>query len=215
MASLCQSCFCTGGSNRSVNHFRMPFGWYHLLCSQYFSTHRAVLSFGQSCFCAGGSNRISKVHSSVNIISSIEGDGTHGGLVGAVSSGTTTIEDCLFDGSITGELTSHCAGLVGWSGAMSYIYNSLMIGEITTSEENSCVLSRNPVNARVYNCYYTQPYGSINDGAIQLDDNQLINGEACWLLNGSKVADNWHQTLPADEAPTLHSHMLQRKRLGI
>lgn len=154
---------------------------------------------------AGGSNRISKVHSSVNIISSIEGDGTHGGLVGAVSSGATTIEDCLFDGSITGELTSHCAGLVGWSGAMSYIYNSLMIGEITTSEENSCVLSRNPVNARVYNCYYTQPYGSINDGAIQLDDNQLINGEACWLLNGSKVSDNWRQTLPADEAPTLQT----------
>ena len=48
-----------------------------------------------------GTSTIQSCRSSVTISSSISGDGTHGGLVGRVNDGTLTINDCLFDGSIT------------------------------------------------------------------------------------------------------------------
>ena len=51
-----------------------------------------------------GSSTIQSCRSSVTISSSVvnnDNDGTHGGLVGRVYDGTLTINDCLFDGSIT------------------------------------------------------------------------------------------------------------------
>ena len=68
--------------------------------------------------------------SSVNINSSIKGDGTHGGLVSTLSgSGNAiTIEGCVFDGSFaTTAGTNNCGGFIGW---VTYnkptITNSLM-----------------------------------------------------------------------------------------
>ena len=55
--------------------------------------------------------------SSVNIHSSVSGDGTHGGLVSTLSgSGNTiTIEGCVFDGSFaTTAGTNNCGGFIGW-----------------------------------------------------------------------------------------------------
>ena len=57
--------------------------------------------------------------SSVTIVSSVSGDGTHGGLVGVVESeaGSSDVRGCVFDGVIccTAEnLTHSCGGLVGW-----------------------------------------------------------------------------------------------------
>lgn len=149
-----------------------------------------------------GSNLLNRVRSCVNITSTLEGDGTHGGFVG-VNSGTLTFENCLFDGRIESDVTSHCGGFVGWSSGQTYINNSLLNAEITTAEEDCYLFSRKPGNVHLSNTYYTLPYGTENEGAVQLDMSQLESGEACWLLNGSKVADNWHQTLPTDLAPTL------------
>lgn len=154
---------------------------------------------------ATGSNTVSRVHSSVNITSTIEGDGTHGGFIGSNSSGDLLVEDCLFDGSITGGATTSCAGIVGWSGGNTYIQNTLLTAEIATAEDDCYTFSRNPGNARVSNSYYLLPYGAVNAGAVQIDEIQLSNGEACWLLNGSKVSDHWRQTLPEDVAPTLQA----------
>ena len=68
--------------------------------------------------------------SSVNIHSSVSGDGTHGGLVSTLSgSGNTiTIDGCVFDGSFaTTNGTTNCGGFIGW---VTYnkptITNSLM-----------------------------------------------------------------------------------------
>ena len=63
--------------------------------------------------------------SSVNINSSIKGDGTHGGLVSTLSgSGNAiTIEGCVFDGSFaTTAGTNNCGGFVGWG-----VYNKPVI----------------------------------------------------------------------------------------
>ena len=55
-----------------------------------------------------GTSTIQSCRSSVTISSSVSGDGTHGGLVGRVNGGTLTINDCLFDGSITGGRWGRC-----------------------------------------------------------------------------------------------------------
>ena len=55
--------------------------------------------------------------SSVNINSSIKGDGTHGGLVSTLSgeNNTIIIEGCVFDGSFaTTNGTINCGGFIGW-----------------------------------------------------------------------------------------------------
>ena len=74
-----------------------------------------------------GNLTISNCRSSVAIVSSVSGDGTHGGFV-ATGSGTATIEGCLFDGVIcttASDPTNKCGGFVGWNGGTVNISNSL------------------------------------------------------------------------------------------
>ena len=52
---------------------------------------------------------------SVNMNSSVNGDGTHGGFVAINVDGTLTITGSAFDGSMLGSRTINCAGLVGWN----------------------------------------------------------------------------------------------------
>ena len=61
-----------------------------------------------------GTTTITNCQSSVTINSSVDGDGTHGGLIGCQSSGTLTINSCLFDGELMGAKTTGCGGFVGW-----------------------------------------------------------------------------------------------------
>ncbi|MBO4801078.1 MAG: hypothetical protein J5545_04350 [Bacteroidaceae bacterium] len=58
--------------------------------------------------------------SSVTIISSVQGDGTHGGLVGILDAlgYESKLTGCVFDGVIcctAADLTNSCGGLVGWN----------------------------------------------------------------------------------------------------
>ena len=58
--------------------------------------------------------------SSVVLISSVDGNGTHGGLVGILDAGyyESILKGCVFDGVIcctAADLTNSCAGLVGWN----------------------------------------------------------------------------------------------------
>ena len=55
-----------------------------------------------------GTTTITNCQSSVTINSSVDGDGTHGGLIGCQSSGTLTINSCLFDGELMGAKTTGC-----------------------------------------------------------------------------------------------------------
>lgn len=64
---------------------------------------------------AKGNNTITNCRSSVNIYSSVFGDGTHGGFVAHNTGGALTITGCVFDGSMQGSYTTNCAGFVGWN----------------------------------------------------------------------------------------------------
>ena len=74
-------------------------------------------------------NHITSCRSSVIIMSSIDGDGSHGGLVGEVVKGYTDVyfEDCLFDGIFSGSKTEKWGGFVGWNenGPDSHFYHCL------------------------------------------------------------------------------------------
>ena len=154
--------------------------------------------------CTHGNTTLSHVTSNVAIISRVDGDGTHGGLV-ASQEGELQMENCLFTGSITGETTHSCAGLVGWTSGNTVISNSLVVAELNTNEEDCDALGRNPSRVWVRNSYFASPYGNTDNGAVQLDEDQLANGEGCWLLNGNKLtATAWHQTLGIDPYPTLN-----------
>lgn len=145
--------------------------------------------------------RVENVACDVNIISQVEGDGTHGGIIARNSTGLT-LRNCLFSGSITGESTSHCAGLVGWSAGKTTIENCLMAGELLTNETDCYTLSRNPGNVTVINSYYKTPYGGVDNGAVQAEEQQMASGELCWLLNGSSLTGTaWRQTPECDPMP--------------
>lgn len=66
-----------------------------------------IVGNGEDC-------NIISCRSSVNIISTVNGDGSHGGLVGYAKD-DVTITDCLFDGSLEGPNTKCWGGFTGWA----------------------------------------------------------------------------------------------------
>lgn len=79
----------------------------------YTSVQKAAGFVGES----HGALHITSCRSSVNILSSRSGDGTHGGFVATLSGADNNIiiDGCLFDGSFaTTNNTGNCGGFVGW-----------------------------------------------------------------------------------------------------
>ena len=100
-----------------------------------------------------GTASISDCVSSVTIDSSTSGDGTHGGIVAALS-GATNIYGTVFNGRLLGEDTESVGGFIGWRNKGANIYNSLFIPtEVTVKKDNSATFARNDVDT--HNCYYT------------------------------------------------------------
>ena len=98
--------------------------------------------------------------SSVNIHSTVSGDGTHGGFV-AAASGQITITGCAFNGRLLGAATEKVGGFIGWRNSGAEIRNSLFIpAEVTVKSDGSATFARNKVDT--YNCYYTYPLFNSN-----------------------------------------------------
>ncbi|MBE6223556.1 MAG: hypothetical protein E7125_08935 [Bacteroidales bacterium] len=87
-------------------------------------------------------NHITSCRSSVTIMSSIDGDGSHGGLVGEVVKGYTDVyfEDCLFDGVFSGANTEKWGGFVGWNedGPDSHFYHCLFAPSSVGIDSDGC-----------------------------------------------------------------------------
>ena len=143
---------------------------------------------------------IDRVVSSVQIVSSISGDGTHGGLVAVAESEGTQISNCVFDGSMEGTQTTSCGGFIGWSNAKNTISNSLQIGDIQVSSASGHTWSRNPDNCTVSNSYYLKAYGDA--GGTLTTSEKMKSGELCFNLNGNLSEDPaWFQALGTDTVP--------------
>ena len=63
---------------------------------------------------AYGTNSFTNCRSSITINSTRNGDGTHGGFVGVISSGITTFTGCVFNGTFTSTNTTRWGGFVGF-----------------------------------------------------------------------------------------------------
>ena len=148
---------------------------------------------------SNGATTITNCWSSVTITSQINGDGTHGGFVGVVNGGTLTINNCLFDGTISGSNTYACAGFVGWTGDnTTNINNSLMAGTISTKTQNGATFMRGSAkndvvnsvdNIKVNNSYYVTAHGTVQGTAVgSMTNAQLLAalGEG-WEISGDKV----------------------------
>ena len=125
---------------------------------------------------AGVNISLENCRSSVSINSSVEGDGTHGGLIGKIYSvnydviSRINITGCIFDGEMLGSTTDHCGGLVGWAdagnGTQVRLTDCLFApAEVTVGTEGSATLLR----AAYYhiltadNTFYIAPFGSTDN----------------------------------------------------
>lgn len=124
---------------------------------------------------SSGNETISNCICSVTIDSSVNGDGSHGGIIGevgnlySVGSSPLTIENCLFAGKLLGSGTNNCGGFVGTGTNQSYgnveIKNCVFAPtKITMSESGSATFSR-ATNTSYSNCYYITQFGDKNDRA--------------------------------------------------
>lgn len=158
-----------------------------------------------------GASTIENCRSSVKIVSSISGDGTHGGLVAQVhEGGTVSIKDCIFDGSITGSSTKNCGGFIGWvDNAGSTITNSLQAGTFGISRDGfSFTFARHSDNvtyATISNSYYLNALPMANDGATKVTADQLKSGKVAYKLQADRSEQVWGQTVGSDDMPQLTS----------
>lgn len=147
---------------------------------------------------------IERCQSKVSITSKVNGDGTHGGIVGVSHEGTL-IHNCLVSGSIKGSQTSCCGGISGWADGETYIYDCLVRGTFTVSGSGSDKLARNPYKVSSSNNYFQGTWNAANDcgDVTLLTLNQVKSGEACYRLNSFNIDDEmvWYQTLGEDTYP--------------
>ena len=114
--------------------------------------------------------------SSVTIISSVSGDGTHGGVVGVIESGAgnSDVRGCVFDGVIcctAANLTHSCGGIAGWKEVgtnwLDCLYAPAAIpeGKYALDMTNCSTFAR--IEGTFYaNSYYTESLGGVQNGNL-------------------------------------------------
>ena len=154
-----------------------------------------------------GSSVIDNCEIAVVMHSFIDGDGTHGGVVGVASS-AVTISNCLVDVTMIGEGTGptyQCGGVCGWGNSNLKIQNTLITSqyENITKGVNGNVIGRNGYSAS--NVFYIERSDpGFDTGGTLASAEQLASGEIAWKLNGNTSDDaHWFQTLGVDAMPRL------------
>ena len=106
--------------------------------------------------------------SSVTIISSVVGDGTHGGLVAVSENEYSGLTGCVFDGVIcctAPNLTNSCAGFVGWcdKGGTGYTSKTDIIDCLyAPAAIPTGMYALDATNCRTFARENTELYGSVN-----------------------------------------------------
>ena len=139
----------------------------------------------------------------VKMYSTVEGDGTHGGIIGVNEDSGTVVSNCLVNCPMFGEATTSCGGVIGWSTNASTVKNTLILSQgSTVSSSSTYTVSRNPDNCTVSNVFYVEQFGTA--GGTKATEEQLVSGELTYKLNGSQSeAPVWFQTLGTDTVPQL------------
>ena len=178
------------------------------LTGEYYNTEKIKFMGGLTRWTSENST-IENCEIEVVMHSFIEGDGTHGGVVG-VSGDGTVINNCVVNVTMIGEgenPTTNCGGVVGWASSSPTISNTLILSQYKNiaKGDNSNVIGRNGYTAN--NVFYVERSNpGFDTGGTLATEAQLASGEICWKLNGSKADDaHWFQTLGKDAMPHLFS----------
>ncbi|MBO4550608.1 MAG: CotH kinase family protein, partial [Bacteroidaceae bacterium] len=130
---------------------------------------------------------VERCHSKVCIVSTVNGDGTHGGIVGVTHAGSV-IRECLVTGSMLGSSTNCCGGVSGWASGSTHISDCLITSQFTINTSGSDLLSRNSAYVVSSNNYFQGSWNAANacgDVSV-LTKYQVAHGEACFLLEGKQ-----------------------------
>ena len=138
-----------------------------------------------------GTSAITSCVNNVTINSSVNGDGTHGGLVAVIQYSTATITDCLFNGKLLGPSTTLCGGFVGWteSNATLNITNCLFAPtEVTLGIRYTFSRARDMSKVTITNSYYTQAFGELQGTPTTATGAalQALLGDG-WMVSGGSV----------------------------
>lgn len=155
-----------------------------------------------------------KCISQVNIVSTVNGDGTHGGFIG-VADGNVGMYTCAFrNGSISGEKTNSCGGFIGWANGTVEIDNSYMASDLSgiDSTNGNTFVRYNNATVTLDNCYYIDEHNTTPSGATKLTKEEFKNGKACYLLNSGNTIKNikWYQTVVANSYPNISGKVVFR-----
>ena len=149
-----------------------------------------------------GTTTFDSCWSNIAIVSTVKGDGTHGGLAARAdyASSNTVFINCLFDGSITGSQTNHCGGLLGWPYDKTVSFtNCLNIGTFTTKTTGCGTFSRvyDSSKLTITNSYYKTAYGTEQGTQTNATGNELkaLLGDG-WVIYGSKAVPKCFTTTP-------------------
>ena len=153
---------------------------------------------------SGAATTVENCVSDVTINSTLEGDGTHGGLVG-IANGNININNCAFTGAINGSATYNCAGVVGWSQSTTTVNNSYVSATFGVGTSGGDIISRKTTGkVNVTNFYYLNPLNTVSaSGVTRATAAQFASGEIAYRLN-SGVTDgtqSWYQTIGSDSTP--------------
>lgn len=148
---------------------------------------------------ARGDNTIVNCISKVNTVSTVDGDGTHAGIVG-VNDGSLNLLNSAFVGSIIGENAYNNGGLVGWTveERQTIVENCYVYATISTDTEGCDIIGRNYYQYTVINTYYiNNAHGYRDNGqAIGAEREKFESGEIAYLLG-----DAWGQNIGVDDYP--------------
>ena len=155
---------------------------------------------------AWGNNNIENVISNVNIISTVNGDATNGGLI-AVNNGTTNIKNVLIAGSQQSETANSCGAIIGWTDGKVYAENVLVVADLAVGAANSDITGRNNGNFNGTNIYYATAFqgdGANYSKGTETNVEELASGAIAYILG-------WGQEIGVDAVPSPFSDKIVYK----
>ena len=129
---------------------------------------------------ATGSNTIANCVNSTIINATINGNGSHGGILGQLggSNNSVTISGCVFNGKMLGTNTDYWCGIIGYFGSNSVTINNCFFNpeEINVKATNdNYTICRS--GATVNNCYYNTEATEMHEKQGQLAHSITTNDE--------------------------------------
>ena len=131
---------------------------------------------------------------------------TYGGIIGCNYKGNLTLQDCIFDGSITTTEKDGCGGLVGFTevGGTATATNCLLTATFDLNNNNTNVTLLRHAGygtvENISNCYYLN--GLYVKQGTQVTDEQLANGTIATALQADRDETVWVQD-PLTNQPML------------